>query len=1135
MPTTEKIAFSIFHATGAPLSKSFRLSPAGLITTTGGRLLRGEMRTIYAPDMQTIANYLDGLTAQDAVAWGVSEHDRAYILPERKVAQGATIGNNGVPTIARTREYYSYPAGPGVMMLDYDPAPGVQALTASDLLANLYALCPALEAAPLIVRPSASAHIWHGEHELRGARGVRVLVQVADATDIPRAGDVLCKRAWLAGLGRIEISRAGTLLERAIIDATVWQPERLDFCGPAAVHAPLTQHRAPTEVLRSSTVSLDTTTALPLLSPAESLQYETAANAAKAALEPEAAIAHEAWLERRVKAGLAVLPKKTTAAQRRTRASVIRATCTIATQEGVLHGDYLITLATGECVTVADILADPTRYDEVRCCDPLDPEYRGDTRVAIIYAASANPIIYSHAHGETRYYLQSRLDIEPKPVEADAQGTPPKSTISDAINSSAKAVLILAPPGSGKSTAAFVRAHAATQVNEAFAYVANNKTDLGKATEKLVAAVTDPAIVQHPVTLQAARLAEKKIFIVQSGKTKLGAGESAGKAARKPGKQRKQVFTHKTYLERKGVGSVFYPFLRWVQQHRPFLIIDEINDFIAACSRLIPIEIASTSYRAPGAARAKRRYLRHCPGHKTHSYCCASCDLRKAKIFTVDEYGNAQIRFPGGFVGGEADLELAPDWSQYPVRRKIEVPECNFDVHFIRQPPQAPAALTAVVKCTYEEDEYFAGVADLEHAIAHSYEPAFIQIYPVLVTFQQGEKVFIPLREEFERSGLIEIKDGVPMAYNGDALPARSYIKQPSRGCGLYLHLIDLYPLQIIAKYASGVRFLTTLRNSETIEVLESVFQNLEKIEIVTTAARLEGVLIMGYGKEISQKKAAAGLMTDTSFKTLQFEPCAGDAKRVFEATPASARASLYCSGEQLQRRKYTMGESNCLIANSFGAFGKAVDLVEFDVCVVNANINKPLIAGARHADRAEIVRRHKQARLELVDQNIGRIRRGDGRKALLVHNIEQDEFEKLLNLLKLGNTFESVTAVYVTSSGSDMGAAGKACKSLALSEDNVYKSLREYILYNAVYCKEEKPKKPAKRKLSRKQRIACRAELEKQRKEKREAKLAAKVALARGLWTAGKTPNAIAKKLHLERFGGDEELLKFWAKVMEE
>jgi hypothetical protein len=717
---------------------------------------------------------------------------------------------------------------------------------------------------------------------------------------------------------------------------------------------------------------------------------------------------------------------------------------------------------------------------------------------------------------------EKTLDSQILPDEAI---DPPQATISAAMTAKDKHMLILAPPGSGKSTAAFVCARTTIEKEEPFLYVANNRTDLGESTSKLVAAITNPDILSPPVTLAHARAIEKKIFVLQSGRKKLAEGEQVDGKSTKLGDTTKFIFTHKTYLERKGLAPVFYPLLRWIQREQPAVIADEINDFVTACSRLIPIEIAATIYRPAGATRAKRRWQFRCPGYKTRSYRCLHCDQRKAKSFEVDEYGNARIRFPGGFVGDDADLRTAPDWSVFEIVRKVEVPDCNFDILYIRQNAHNQYTITEEVKSRYEDDEYFQGVDDLRHLIEYSYEPAFLVAYPVLVTSDNGVQQLIPLREETQRKGLLEVTDGIPVSYDGRKLPARSYIKMPSHGCGTYLHLIDTYPLRILKEYASSVRFLTTQRNSETIEILKSVFPELATVEAPSKATRLEGVFIVGFGGKLNQEKMVAGLIEEqTKYKALQFEPCDSDAKRAFLKTPATAKVSMYCSGEQLQRRKYTMCESQALIVNSFGALGKAVDLLEFDICVVNANINKPLIAGARYADKAKIIEMHRRHRLEMIDQNSGRIRRGQGRKVILVHGLTQSEFGELLRMMKLEESFNSITSVYVADSGVIATSETVDEKVLSMTEESVYKSIIGYLADNAIMFAEKEKSKLKKDGMSKRQRIERKEEI-------KAAKAAKKVARARKILLDGGTVRSVNRALHLTRLPVTVKC-EFWAKV---
>ena len=70
-------------------------------------------------------------------------------------------------------------------------------------------------------------------------------------------------------------------------------------------------------------------------------------------------------------------------------------------------------LITEDCkkVTVGEVLADPEKYNEMRCADPLEPSYGGDdTRIAYVELSSGKPFIYSHAHGGMLYRLVRTLE-----------------------------------------------------------------------------------------------------------------------------------------------------------------------------------------------------------------------------------------------------------------------------------------------------------------------------------------------------------------------------------------------------------------------------------------------------------------------------------------------------------------------------------------------------------------------------------------------------------------------------------------------------------------------------------------------------------------------------------------------------
>lgn len=386
----------------ARLSKHFELVDGVLVKHAGGELVRGDCRRVEVGGAKGLAALVAGLKCNQALTFGIAKAAEAPIS-STKTAQ--------VGEITRTRDQFDWPAGPGVMLIDYDPQPGVEPFAADALLAKLVNAWPELAQAPAVQAASGSSHIYDVQTgaELKGAGGLRLWVAVADARDIPRAGKALFERLWLAGHGYYVVSKAGTLLSRSLIDAAVFQPERLDFAAGASCGDGLEQRRPAMNVWNPAANPIDTAT-LRDLSADERIQFARIQAAAKAAVAPEQAQVRSTWVGVRVSdwlqtaAGkLARMPEESAATLRES----IRAQFERAVVDRRLFGDFELTHSSGRKVTVGEILDDANRWHNERFADPLEPDYGNDSRIAWANLRSGGrPYIYSHAHGGQRFTLE---------------------------------------------------------------------------------------------------------------------------------------------------------------------------------------------------------------------------------------------------------------------------------------------------------------------------------------------------------------------------------------------------------------------------------------------------------------------------------------------------------------------------------------------------------------------------------------------------------------------------------------------------------------------------------------------------------------------------------------------------------
>lgn len=380
------------------LTKRWSLVDGVPVKESAGHMMEGHAEPRDVKDPTDLAFLLDlELHWNKALCFGIPNDDApADIASKSRIENGTALPES----ITRSNEAFRWPAGPGWLMLDYDPAPNTVPLDRDQLLSVLCEAAPALRDAPMVWSTSSSSFIYNEEtgEEVTGLRGQRFYVLVQSAADIPRAGKALFDRLWLAGHGFYILSKAGTLLERSVIDAAVWQPCRLDFAAGPMCEEPLTTKRPGAEEYNNDTEPLDTLAAFPPLTRDELTALSEIKTAARndQDLLAEQSILREAWVLER----LEKLPANTSTDERERVEKSLRAA--IGTYR--LWGDFELIHSSGSNVAVGDLLDNPDRWHGERFADPLDPGK--DQRIAWLNLKSGGrPFLYSHAHGGQRFTL----------------------------------------------------------------------------------------------------------------------------------------------------------------------------------------------------------------------------------------------------------------------------------------------------------------------------------------------------------------------------------------------------------------------------------------------------------------------------------------------------------------------------------------------------------------------------------------------------------------------------------------------------------------------------------------------------------------------------------------------------------
>jgi len=390
------VALTLIENANGPATKAFTLGEDGkLRKQAAAQIYLGNARVLEACGIKGLIEIIEQLASNQALTYGVPVVREAKLLTQAELRRAG-----GIDAIARDREHFRFTeVRPGVLMLDHDPRPGHPDLDWSDIDTILCECVPGWNAVERAWRPSASAYIYRSNgEELIGRGGLRCYVIVDHAAAIPSIGAFIYQALWAAGHGYIVVSKSGRALDRTLVDANVWQPERLDFVA-APVLGPGLERHSPTvaivpgePMLASAGLRSETTMA----------EWRVESLSLKKALEAARTVISRTRRDY-IAAQVAELQKRTPDAQ----IARLRRVVTRAVDYLCLGPEFSLLSSDGAAITVGEILSDPDKWDCARFADPLEPDYRGDARIAYacLRADDNEPFIYSHAHGGIRYAL----------------------------------------------------------------------------------------------------------------------------------------------------------------------------------------------------------------------------------------------------------------------------------------------------------------------------------------------------------------------------------------------------------------------------------------------------------------------------------------------------------------------------------------------------------------------------------------------------------------------------------------------------------------------------------------------------------------------------------------------------------
>jgi hypothetical protein len=397
---------TIIRKAGGSLTKRISLGSDGKPLSDGSECVmsRGSACRARFSTAQALARLIGERGSNEAILLGTLRSD----LPDEVdvVTKSKLNGAAASDVVSRTAEFFVYrSAEPAFALIDFDqkgmPLEMARRLAEAGGVETVIArIIPEFMAAGRVMRSSTSAGLFRGDNgeELPHSGGLHIFVAVRDGADVKRFLQTLHERCWLAGWGWMLVGAGGQLLERSIVDRVVGGPERLIFEGAPVLIPPIAQDLESRRPIPIEGGRLDTVLTCPHLTIVEKAKLKELRAKETQCLVGDSAKARESFVDKQSR-------------QLASRAGMdLHRACRIIERQcdGVLLPDVVLSFDDKdlEGKTVADVLADPARFEGETLADPLEGVEYGRCKARIMRRADGTPWINSFAHGHTVFELK---------------------------------------------------------------------------------------------------------------------------------------------------------------------------------------------------------------------------------------------------------------------------------------------------------------------------------------------------------------------------------------------------------------------------------------------------------------------------------------------------------------------------------------------------------------------------------------------------------------------------------------------------------------------------------------------------------------------------------------------------------
>jgi hypothetical protein len=442
--TAPVIEVTRFKKTGADpgsclLTKRLALSTDGSLVSDGSAcvMVEGFARRARLNGLDGHAALINNLNPDEAIALGALRPDLAdevRIVTKRRL-EGLN-GGSAPDIIARSAEFFAYrPKQPAPVLIDVDVKGIPDKVLARIAEFGSYwdaiaSAMPTLADAGRVIRASTSANLSRQDTgaSVPGSNGQHIYLVLADGSDAKRFLQTLHGNCWAAGMGWMVVGAGGQLLDRSLVDRSVYAAERLVFEANPSLQYPLQQAQREAKIFAGGMV--DSRAVCPDLTNAERTRVRELQAAERKRLKGPATQAKAAFVT-----------KHASRVAQRTGCTLAEARHMVERQcGGVLLSGIELPFDAADLAgaTVGDVLRDPDRFINATLADPLQGAEAGRGRAMVLRRPNGTVFVHSFAHGRTDYTLVSRAPVDKGDARAGRRAPRPNGKPNSCVKGHAK-------------------------------------------------------------------------------------------------------------------------------------------------------------------------------------------------------------------------------------------------------------------------------------------------------------------------------------------------------------------------------------------------------------------------------------------------------------------------------------------------------------------------------------------------------------------------------------------------------------------------------------------------------------------------------------------------------------------------